>query len=51
MIRDGHGDLLAAIPQRLPATSPLAELILDHPIWVRTEDSTLYPALNITITG
>lgn len=44
VIRDQHGKLHAAIPQRLPATSPLAELILDHPIWVRTQDGTLYPA-------
>jgi hypothetical protein len=44
VIRDEHGKLHAAIPQRLPATSSLAELILDHPIWVRTQDGTLYPA-------
>ncbi|MBG0818359.1 hypothetical protein [Planomonospora sp. ID82291] len=37
-------ELLAAIPQRLPATSPLTELILDEPVWVRTGDGTLYPA-------
>ncbi len=41
--RDGERILLAS-PQRLPATSPLAELILDEPIWVRTSDGTLYPA-------
>jgi hypothetical protein len=44
VIRDQHGKLRAAISQRLPATGPLAELILDHPIWVRTQDGTLYPA-------
>ncbi|MGH3851976.1 MAG: hypothetical protein ACRDR6_00440 [Pseudonocardiaceae bacterium] len=38
------GALLAAIPQWLAAFSPLAEVILDSPIWVRTEDGTLYPA-------
>jgi len=43
-IRKADGLLLAAIPQRLPATSPLAEVILDSPIWVRTEDGRLYPA-------
>lgn len=43
--RPGHpGEIVAAIPQRLPATSPLAELILDDPVWVRTADGTLYPA-------
>lgn len=43
--RDGDGtELRAAAPQRLPTTSPLAEIILDHPIWVRTADGTLYPA-------
>jgi hypothetical protein len=44
VIRKVGGRLLAAIPQRLPTTSPLAELILEQPIWVRTEDGTLYPA-------
>jgi hypothetical protein len=38
------GLLTAAMPQRLPATSRLAELILADPIWVRTADGTLYPA-------
>lgn len=38
------GRLLTAVPQRLPATSELAELILDDPIWVRTGDGTLYLA-------
>ncbi len=36
--------LLAAIPQTLGTYSPLSEVILDSPIWVRTEDGTLYPA-------
>jgi hypothetical protein len=44
VIRWADGQLSAAIPQRLPAVSPLAELILDKPIWVRTQDGTLYPA-------
>lgn len=44
VIREHDGSLHAAIPQRLPAVSPLAELILDNPVWVRTEDGTLYPA-------
>jgi hypothetical protein len=39
------GALVAAIPQRLPATSPLAELILSEDlVWIRTADGTLYPA-------
>jgi hypothetical protein len=44
VISDPDGRLHAAIPQRLPATSPLAEMILDHPIWIRTQDGILYPA-------
>ncbi|MEY9860211.1 hypothetical protein ABH935_005847 [Catenulispora sp. GAS73] len=31
-------------PDRLPTTSPLAEVILDEVIWIRTADGTLYPA-------
>ena len=42
--RRADGALVAALPRKLPATTPLAELILDHLIWVRTEDGTLYPA-------
>lgn len=44
VIRHRDGTLLAAVPQRLPATAPLAELILDRPVWVRTADGTLYLA-------
>jgi hypothetical protein len=44
VVRESDGLLLAAIPQRLGTFSPLAEVILDSPIWVRTEDGTLYPA-------
>jgi hypothetical protein len=36
--------LLTASVQRLPTLSPLAELVLDDPIWVRTADGNLYPA-------
>ncbi|MFC0105516.1 hypothetical protein [Kibdelosporangium aridum] len=44
-VPDDNGlDIQALTPQRLPATSPLAELILEPPIWVRTHDGTLYPA-------
>lgn len=38
------GRVVTVVTQRLPATSPLAEVILGHPIWVRTADGTLYPA-------
>lgn len=44
VIRTTKGTLLAAIPQALPAQSPLAEVVLDKPIWVRTQDGTLFPA-------
>jgi hypothetical protein len=44
VIRRADGSLLAAVPQRLSATSRLAELILDQPIWVRTANGTLYLA-------
>lgn len=45
VVRQANGLLLSAIPQRLATFSPLAAVILDSPIWVRTEDGTLYPAL------
>ncbi len=38
------GTAVGAVPQRLPATSALAEVILDKPIWIRTADGNLYPA-------
>ncbi|SCL21339.1 hypothetical protein [Micromonospora aurantiaca (nom. illeg.)] len=41
---NGTGDYTAAMPQRLPATAPLAELILDGPVWIRTSDGKIYPA-------
>ncbi|SFE67586.1 hypothetical protein SAMN04487819_1227 [Actinopolyspora alba] len=37
-------EMRALAPSRLPSSSPLAELILDGDIWVRTENGTLYPA-------
>jgi len=39
-----NGEIKTAVPQRLATISPLAELILDDPIWVRVEDGTLYLA-------
>lgn len=44
VIRCAGRKLSAAVPQRLPATSPLTEVILDDPIWVRVADGTLYLA-------
>lgn len=35
---------VTAVPQRLPATSELAAVILDKPIWMRTSDGNLYIA-------
>ncbi|MEY9860210.1 hypothetical protein ABH935_005846 [Catenulispora sp. GAS73] len=34
----------SAAPHRLPTSSPLAEVILDEVIWVRTQDGVVYPA-------
>lgn len=44
VVRKPDGLLLATIPQQLPTFGPLAQVILDRPIWVRTEDGRLYPA-------
>ncbi|MGI5330919.1 helix-turn-helix transcriptional regulator [Actinomadura nitritigenes] len=42
---DLDGVLRAAVPQRLPATTPLAEVILrDRKVWIRTADRALYLA-------
>lgn len=40
-VRLETGRVVTAVPQRLPATSPLAEVILGPPIWVRTADGAL----------
>ncbi|KUL40535.1 hypothetical protein ADL15_07070 [Actinoplanes awajinensis subsp. mycoplanecinus] len=44
VIREHDQTLVAAVPQALPARAPLAELILDDPIWIRTADGTIWPA-------
>jgi Helix-turn-helix domain len=44
VVHSDNGEAATAVPQRLPATSPLAEVILDKPIWIRTADGNLYPA-------
>lgn len=43
-VRRSNGKIVTAIPQRLPTTSPLSELILAQIAWVRTRDGMLYPA-------
>lgn len=48
---DPHGMIRALAPSRLPSFSPLAELILDGDMWVRTQDGTLYPAPHNTDSG
>lgn len=42
--KGSSGDFTAAMPQRLPATAPLTELVLDGPVWIRTADKKIYPA-------
>lgn len=42
--RNHDGIYRAAVPQRLPAHSELAEVILAHRVWIRTADGTLYLA-------
>ena len=44
VVRKPDGGLLATIPQSVPNFAPLAEVVFDQPIWVRTADGTLYPA-------
>ncbi|WP_344681403.1 hypothetical protein [Saccharopolyspora taberi] len=43
-VRRPDGEITAAVPQRLTTISPLAEIILGDPIWIRVEDGTLYLA-------
>ncbi|MGH3601891.1 MAG: hypothetical protein ACRDQH_16705, partial [Pseudonocardiaceae bacterium] len=44
VVREPDGRLLATIPQSVPNFGPLAKVIFDRPIWVRTADGRLYPA-------
>lgn len=44
VVRRLGGRIRTVSPFRLPATSPFAEIVLSYPIWVRTDDGTLYPA-------
>lgn len=41
-VADDNGIVWAAIAHRLPTTSPLAEVILESNVWIRTEDGRLY---------
>ncbi|MBC7299490.1 hypothetical protein [Nocardia salmonicida] len=41
-VRLASGDIVAAVPHRLPTTSALAALTLDKPIWVRLADGTIH---------
>jgi hypothetical protein len=51
--RSRGGILRAAVPQRLPATAPLAEVTLDHgyKVWIRTADGKLWLAPEQSGTG
>jgi len=51
--RSEGGTLRAAVPQRLPALAPLAEVTLDHggQLWIRTEDGKLWLAPEQSGTG
>jgi hypothetical protein len=51
--RSGGGTLRAAVPQRLPAAAPLAEVTLDHgyKVWIRTADGKLWLAPGQSGTG
>jgi hypothetical protein len=45
VITTSGGGYRAAVPQRLPATTPLEQVALrDHQVWIRTADGTLYLA-------
>ncbi|MEV0766212.1 hypothetical protein [Nocardia sp. NPDC050435] len=43
-VRLASGRVLAAVPHRLPVESPLAELTLAQPIWIRLADGTVHLA-------
>ncbi|MGK8486844.1 hypothetical protein [Nocardia asiatica] len=44
VVRLASRKLLATVPHRLPASSPLAALTVGSPIWVRLADSTVHLA-------
>lgn len=43
-VRLSSGEIIAAVPHRLPTTSALAALTLDKPIWIRLADTTIHLA-------
>ncbi|MGO4612698.1 hypothetical protein AB4Z47_01235 [Nocardia sp. 2TAF39] len=43
-VRLASGNLLAAVPHRLPTSSPLAAVTVGTPIWVRLADGTVHLA-------
>ncbi|MFC9965214.1 MULTISPECIES: hypothetical protein [Nocardia] len=43
-VRLSSGQIVAAVPHRLPTTSALAALTLDKPIWIRLADGTIHLA-------
>jgi predicted DNA-binding transcriptional regulator AlpA len=52
VVRDEDGQLEAAIPQRLPAVTPLAAVLLRGEVaWIRTEDGQLYIAPRTASAG
>ncbi|MBF6227140.1 hypothetical protein IU470_18770 [Nocardia abscessus] len=44
VVRLASGNLLAAVPHRLPVSSPLASVTVGSPIWVRLADATVHLA-------
>ncbi|WP_157227804.1 hypothetical protein [Nocardia asiatica] len=50
-VRLTNQKIRAVSPWRLPATSPLSEMILSRQVWVRVADGTLYPAPQISGFG
>jgi len=52
-VRSHGGTVRAAVPLRLPTTSPLAEVTLDHggQMWIRTADGKLWLASEQSGTG
>ena len=44
VVRQSGGRVRTVSPLRLPSTSRFAEVVLAHPVWVRTADGALYPA-------
>ncbi|WP_280381392.1 hypothetical protein [Nocardia wallacei] len=42
--RLASGVLRAAVPQRIPSASPLTEVVLEEPVWIRVETGELFMA-------